>query len=49
MKSICQISNVLLGSLKCPGPLQTGFSGLYFGQVGQVRQVILVALLMFSH
>lgn len=38
MKSICQNSNGPLVILKCPGAIGTGFPGLYFGQVEQVRQ-----------
>lgn len=38
MKSIYQTLNgPLLGSLKCPEAVQTGFPGFYFGQVGQLR------------
>ena len=33
MKPICQISNGPSSSLKCLGAVQTGFPGLYFGQV----------------
>ena len=47
MKCICQASNGPLDGLKCPGAVRTGFPGLYFREVGQVRQSLFVSLLMF--
>ena len=44
MKSICQS---LKGDFQHPGAAQTGFPGLCFGQVGQVR--LFVAFLIFPH
>lgn len=37
MQYVCQDSNGPLGNLKDPGPVQTVFPRLYFGQVEQVR------------
>ena len=35
MNSICQTSNGSLSNSRCLGGVQTGFSGFYFGQMGQ--------------
>ena len=45
IKSICQTSSDPLGNLICPGD----FPGLYFGQVGQAKWALFVALLIFTH
>lgn len=49
MKFVCQILKSPFNSLKCPRAVQTGFLGLYFGQVGQVRQMLCATMLMFLH
>ena len=47
MKSICQTLHGPLGIPRYPGAVQRGFPGLYFGQGGQERKALFVALLEF--
>lgn len=48
IKSICQNLSGPLDSLEYLGAAETDFLPLYFGQVGQGREVLFVGLLIFS-
>ena len=47
MKSICQTLHGPLGISRYPGAVQQGFPRSYFGQGGQARGALFVALLVF--